>query len=365
MTNFESGAGTAQAGLGAASERETTKPLDDAERAVRELKAYCVRDDDACRPAATAVRSANGWQRKARELLKGESAPTKQVTPGQLLGHAKQGAALPFTNPATVEALETKAAKGRALDREAARGRHHARCLQDAAARVPRTSPGGTVSEFGETLRRTFRIGYVISADRGSRSHICCSSSRRPAGEATLLIDSATPPALEALRDLKQRCRKLVGVRLEARRDLDARLEAAQSWSDDARGVLDDPHARGAPRLASELLEQLAEIRCDVGPVAEKLRESVEAAERWVADALLAVETDDAGALTAVVDQATTAPAPRRALAAVKRRHALWKWTREARGALVACGAREDRGDHDVVARPTLQDARGHLDALF
>ena len=173
LTNFESGAGTAQAGLGAASERETTKPLDDAERAVRELKAYCVRDDDACRPAATAVRSANGWQRKARELLKGESAPTKQVTPGQLLGHAKQGAALPFTNPATVEALETKAAKGRALDREAARGRHHARCLQDAAARVPRTSPGGTVSEFGETLRRTFRIGYVISADRGSRSHIC------------------------------------------------------------------------------------------------------------------------------------------------------------------------------------------------
>jgi hypothetical protein len=278
------------AGLGAMSEREPTLPLEDAEATLRQLKQHCIRDDDALRPLAACLRAASAWRRKAHDSLEGQGAPARQIAPGQLLGLAQRGRAMPFVEEDLCAQLEERAADARDLDRELSRA-----------------------------------------------------------------LDGVTTPNLQTLKELRERCRDFVGVKLEARRELDSLCDAAEQWAKDARRILTDPHAKKAPTKARRLLEQLTEIKCGVGPMGVTLQEQVTKADKWTEQALQVYEGggDDYAALGRLVDAAEDVPAPRRALTACSRRHRFLQWVREARGALVACAVREP-GDHDEVIRPGL-----------
>ncbi len=278
------------AGLGAMSEREPTLPLEDAESCLRQLKQHCIRDDDALRPLAAALRAASAWRRKAHDSLEGQGAPARQIAPGQLLGLAQRGRAMPFVEDDLCEQLEERAADARNLDRELSRA-----------------------------------------------------------------LDGVTTPNLQTLKELRERCRDFVGVKLEARRELDSLCDAAEQWAKDARRILTDPHAKKAPTKARRLLEQLTEIKCGVGPMGVTLQEQVAKADTWTEQALSVYEGggDDYAALGKLVDAAEDVPAPRRALTACSRRHRFLQWVREARGALVACSVRAP-GDHDEVIRPGI-----------
>ncbi len=278
------------AGLGAMSEREPTLPLEDAEATLRQLKQHCIRDDDALRPLAAALRAASAWRRKAHDSLEGQGAPARQIAPGQLLGLAQRGRAMPFVEGDLCEQLEERAQDARDLDRELSRA-----------------------------------------------------------------LDGVTTPNLQTLKELRERCRDFVGVKLEARRELDSLCDAAEQWAKDARRILTDPHAKKAPTKARRLLGQLTEIKCGVGPMGITLQEQVTKADQWTQQALQVYEgdADDYAALGRLVDAAEDVPAPRRALTACSRRHRFLQWVREARGALVACSVR-DPGDHDEVIRPGM-----------
>ena len=171
--------------------------------------------------------------------------------------------------------------------------------------------------------------------------------------ELSRALDGVTTPNLQTLKELRERCRDFVGVKLEARRELDSLCDAAEQWAKDARRILTDPHAKKAPTKARRLLEQLTEIKCGVGPMGITLQEQVAKADKWTEQALSVYEGggDDYAALGKLVDAAEDVPAPRRALTACSRRHRFLQWVREARGALVACSVRAP-GDHDEVIRP-------------
>ena len=171
--------------------------------------------------------------------------------------------------------------------------------------------------------------------------------------ELSRALDGVTTPNLQTLKELRERCRDFVGVKLEARRELDSLCDAAEQWAKDARRILTDPHAKKAPTKARRLLEQLTEIKCGVGPMGVTLQEQVAKADKWTEQALSVYEGggDDYAALGKLVDAAEDVPAPRRALTACSRRHRFLQWVREARGALVACSVRAP-GDHDEVIRP-------------
>ena len=173
--------------------------------------------------------------------------------------------------------------------------------------------------------------------------------------ELSRALDGVTTPNLQTLKELRERCRDFVGVKLEARRELDSLCDAAEQWAKDARRILTDPHAKKAPTKARRLLEQLTEIKCGVGPMGITLQEQVAKADKWTEQALSVYEGggDDYAALGKLVDAAEDVPAPRRALTACSRRHRFLQWVREARGALVACSVREP-GDHDEVIRPGM-----------
>ena len=173
--------------------------------------------------------------------------------------------------------------------------------------------------------------------------------------ELSRALDGVTTPNLQTLKELRERCRDFVGVKLEARRELDSLCDAAEQWAKDARRILTDPHAKKAPTKARRLLAQLTEIKCGVGPMGVTLQEQVAKADAWTTQALQVYEgdADDYASLGRLVDAAEDVPAPRRALTACSRRHRFLQWVREARGALVACSVR-DPGDHDEVIRPGM-----------
>ena len=186
--------------------------------------------------------------------------------------------------------------------------------------------------------------------------------------ELSRALDGVTTPNLQTLKELRERCRDFVGVKLEARRELDSLCDAAEQWAKDARRILTDPHAKKAPTKARRLLEQLTEIKCGVGPMGVTLQEQVTKADKWTEQALSVYEGggDDYASLGRLVDAAEDVPAPRRALTACSRRHRFLQWVREARGALVACAVREP-GDHDEVIRPgmlSVSSSRHRRDSL-
>ena len=180
--------------------------------------------------------------------------------------------------------------------------------------------------------------------------------------ELSRALDGVTTPNLQTLKELRERCRDFVGVKLEARRELDSLCDAAEQWAKDARRILTDPHAKKAPTKARRLLEQLTEIKCGVGPMGVTLQEQVAKADKWTEQALSVYEgdADDYASLGRLVDAAEDVPAPRRALTACSRRHRFLQWVREARGALVACSVREP-GDHDEVIRPGMLSVSSFL----
>ena len=104
--------------------------------------------------------------------------------------------------------------------------------------------------------------------------------------ELSRALDGVTTPNLQTLKELRERCRDFVGVKLEARRELDSLCDAAEQWAKEARRILTDPHAKKAPTKARRLLEQLTEIKCGVGPMGVTLQEQVTKADKWTEQAL-------------------------------------------------------------------------------
>ena len=132
--------------------------------------------NDALRPLAACLRAASAWRRKAHDSLEGQGAPARQIAPGQLLGLAQRGRAMPFVEGELCEQLEERAADARDLDRELSRA-----------------------------------------------------------------LDGVTTPNLQTLKELRERCRDFVGVKLEARRELDSLCDAAEQWAKDARRIFLPP----------------------------------------------------------------------------------------------------------------------------